>query len=397
MLCGFEGPGGPASAAQAPDGLEQFPVALAWGKHLFPFRTEQLSPTAPMVLGLRGPGRVGRRRFFVSRTSRPRGRLVFVKRPVARAAPRCRRRDRPVGTLGAGPPAVRRVARRPHLAPRLPPVDPPHHVVLVLGSDLGLSVGVGRVSFLSVPPCALRGTFSRLCGSNVPLIALCGSRGTKCRFSPAVRAHPYPAVVRLCGTQGRLAARRLGGGRSIGSRRGTQSVRARGGVGQRARAALRRPACSGALQVAALPARPSSQTGHRGADRSGPLAPGERRSADLGTLADRPRSARARVTIETSAMRVLVRGGGSLRPGGRPGRVCLAQRGELERRIHGAPHQLAKRALGSATVDRRGEHVFEKLRIGSDGTAVLQGFLQGPAATPHDAWPDRKVVHDAPR
>src|SRR3954466_11954809 len=47
-----------------PAGLEQFPVALAWGKHLFPFRTEQLSPTAPMVLGLRGPGRVGRRRFF---------------------------------------------------------------------------------------------------------------------------------------------------------------------------------------------------------------------------------------------------------------------------------------------------------------------------------------------
>jgi hypothetical protein len=39
-------------------------VALAWGKHLFPFRTEQLSPTAPMVLGLHGPGRVGRRRLL---------------------------------------------------------------------------------------------------------------------------------------------------------------------------------------------------------------------------------------------------------------------------------------------------------------------------------------------
>src|SRR5207302_4382206 len=43
-----------------------FPVALARGKHLFPFRTEQLSPSAPMVLGPRGPGRVGRRRFFFS-------------------------------------------------------------------------------------------------------------------------------------------------------------------------------------------------------------------------------------------------------------------------------------------------------------------------------------------
>ena len=61
-LCGFEGP--------RRRGLEQFPVALAWGKHLFPFRTEQLSPTAPMVLGLHGPGRVGRRRFFSSSSRR---------------------------------------------------------------------------------------------------------------------------------------------------------------------------------------------------------------------------------------------------------------------------------------------------------------------------------------
>ncbi len=42
----------------------QFAVAMARGKHLFPFRTEQLSPSAPMVLGSQGPGRVGRRRFF---------------------------------------------------------------------------------------------------------------------------------------------------------------------------------------------------------------------------------------------------------------------------------------------------------------------------------------------
>ena len=55
-LCGFEGPGR--------GGLDQFPVAMAGGKHLFPFRTEKLSPSAPMVLGPQGPGRVGRRRFF---------------------------------------------------------------------------------------------------------------------------------------------------------------------------------------------------------------------------------------------------------------------------------------------------------------------------------------------
>jgi hypothetical protein len=46
-------------------GLYRFPVAMARGKHLFPFRTEPLSPSAPMVLGLKGPGRVGRRRFIV--------------------------------------------------------------------------------------------------------------------------------------------------------------------------------------------------------------------------------------------------------------------------------------------------------------------------------------------
>ena len=39
----------------------------ARGKHLFPFRTEPLSLSAPMVLGGKPPGRVGRRRFFASR------------------------------------------------------------------------------------------------------------------------------------------------------------------------------------------------------------------------------------------------------------------------------------------------------------------------------------------
>ena len=37
------------------------PVVIATGFHLFPFRTEKLSPTAPMVLHTRG--RVGRRHF----------------------------------------------------------------------------------------------------------------------------------------------------------------------------------------------------------------------------------------------------------------------------------------------------------------------------------------------
>jgi hypothetical protein len=47
-------------------------VALARGIHLFPFRTEKLSLSAPMVLGPSGPGRVGRRRLISSRPRPPR-------------------------------------------------------------------------------------------------------------------------------------------------------------------------------------------------------------------------------------------------------------------------------------------------------------------------------------
>src|SRR3954468_22390808 len=42
-------------------------AVIAAGVHLFPFRTEKLSPLAPMVLGGQPPGRVGRRRLFRSR------------------------------------------------------------------------------------------------------------------------------------------------------------------------------------------------------------------------------------------------------------------------------------------------------------------------------------------
>src|SRR5215208_3557110 len=59
---------------------------MARGKHLFPFRTEQLSPSAPMVLGPQGPGRVGRRRLFLER--------VAFGRPVRRSAAGDRRRPR---------------------------------------------------------------------------------------------------------------------------------------------------------------------------------------------------------------------------------------------------------------------------------------------------------------
>src|SRR5262245_66232866 len=41
---------------------QTFGGEIARGKHLFPFRTEPLSLSAPMVLGGQPPGRVGRRR-----------------------------------------------------------------------------------------------------------------------------------------------------------------------------------------------------------------------------------------------------------------------------------------------------------------------------------------------
>src|SRR3954453_22493817 len=61
-LCSFEASGRGRS--------RNFSVAIARGKHLFPFRTEKLSLSAPMVLGLKGPGRVGRRRL-ISTTGPP--------------------------------------------------------------------------------------------------------------------------------------------------------------------------------------------------------------------------------------------------------------------------------------------------------------------------------------
>src|SRR4051812_42609140 len=85
-------------------GPDKFPVAIAWGKHLFPFRTEQLSPTAPMVLGPKGPGRVGRRRFFIRGPARRGGSSSFWGRHAyaRRRRPRPPRRDsarRPMAPL----------------------------------------------------------------------------------------------------------------------------------------------------------------------------------------------------------------------------------------------------------------------------------------------------------
>ena len=59
LLWSFEGARGIAAA-----GASTISAVIAAGIHLFPFRTEKLSPPAPMVLGGQPPGRVGRRPVF---------------------------------------------------------------------------------------------------------------------------------------------------------------------------------------------------------------------------------------------------------------------------------------------------------------------------------------------
>ena len=44
-------------------------MTIAKGSHLFPYRTQQLSPSAPMVLGGQPPGRVGRCDFKCSKVA----------------------------------------------------------------------------------------------------------------------------------------------------------------------------------------------------------------------------------------------------------------------------------------------------------------------------------------
>src|SRR5256885_2815487 len=60
----------------------RFPVAIAAESHPFPFRTRKLSPPAPMVLGGRPPGRVGRRRI-IPREGAPKGASSHFKRRTA--------------------------------------------------------------------------------------------------------------------------------------------------------------------------------------------------------------------------------------------------------------------------------------------------------------------------
>jgi hypothetical protein len=67
-----------AKAGSKDPASEQFPVTMAAGKHPFPYRTRKLRPSAPMVLGGRPPGRVGRRRNFLIESPRVAGALFVA-------------------------------------------------------------------------------------------------------------------------------------------------------------------------------------------------------------------------------------------------------------------------------------------------------------------------------
>src|SRR3954452_4547054 len=96
-LWSFEG-----CVRERPQFTSQFPVVIAAGVPLFPFRTEQLSPPAPMVLGGQPPGRVGRRRIILQKGRRKRPFVVLGSKggaprrrlPAPAAGDRGRRCDR---------------------------------------------------------------------------------------------------------------------------------------------------------------------------------------------------------------------------------------------------------------------------------------------------------------
>ena len=129
------------------------------------------------------------------------------------------------------------------------------------------------------------------------------------------------------------------------------------------------------------PALPSSQTGRLQAVDAASTPAVHRHAADLHARPRGSGAARARLTGDSSSVRVRDGGGGRPatahrnRPGsrsleGRGAERCLAQRRELECCSQSTAHQLAERASVRATCRQHREHVFGKVRARSDGRAV---------------------------
>ena len=277
-----------------------------------------------MVLGLHGPGRVGRRRFFIP--SRPEGRLESFNGRDGRSARRNRCR----------PDLVQLARRECRPAPRS---------------------ATAQGGTAPTPRNSRRATLVAPARALVASLAACSSDGSLVPGALRRVMGPQP------GTRGRrrhddqLAPCALDPSqRAATTSAGDRCDPKRSG----------RPEAAQVRWSFARPARPSSQTGRRRAGWSG--APcrlmGYRRDADLCAWRDLSWPAPARVTIGWPAVRVLARGGG----GGPVWGLCLTQRRERGGRVYGLAHQLAQRALPRAAGDRRGEHVFGRLGTGSDGT-----------------------------
>ena len=126
-------------------------MAIAEGSHPFPSRTRKLSPPAPMVLGTRVPGRVGRRRFRTNEgspraplDSRPdgygrQGVVTRCGRPVWRRCPLVARRIDRSGARWQSPGVVRGPGSGQ--VRRATDVDPP----VVVAVRMGLVAGARMV------------------------------------------------------------------------------------------------------------------------------------------------------------------------------------------------------------------------------------------------------------
>jgi hypothetical protein len=66
------------AAYQRPAHSEQSLVAIAEGTHAYPSRTRPLRPPAPMILGAKAPGKVGRRQAEEERDSSRDAWVFFV-------------------------------------------------------------------------------------------------------------------------------------------------------------------------------------------------------------------------------------------------------------------------------------------------------------------------------
>ena len=65
--------------AKANDNDISFPVIMAEGYHLFPYRTQKLRPHAPKVLGWQRPGRIGHRRILLGPLVSAKGSVLYLK------------------------------------------------------------------------------------------------------------------------------------------------------------------------------------------------------------------------------------------------------------------------------------------------------------------------------